>query len=81
LIQRFAALSPRPATEELARLTTREHEVLRHVACGKSNAEIARDLSIEGGTVKTEDLGASPNWPDRGLTNVRTVPSYAIHPA
>ncbi len=53
VISRFAVLSPLPVTEELARLTAREHEVLRHVADGSSNAEIARDLWIEEGTVKT----------------------------
>ncbi|MEU4806556.1 response regulator transcription factor [Actinosynnema sp. NPDC023587] len=53
VINRFATLSPRPATAELARLTHREHEVLREVAEGRSNAEIARELWIEEGTVKT----------------------------
>jgi DNA-binding NarL/FixJ family response regulator len=53
LIHRFAALSPQPATAELGRLTPREHEVLRQLAQGLSNAEIARELWIEEGTVKT----------------------------
>ncbi|MFB9904561.1 response regulator [Allokutzneria oryzae] len=53
LIHRFARLSPRPATEELDRLTPREHEVLLQLARGLSNAEIARELWIEEGTVKT----------------------------
>jgi DNA-binding NarL/FixJ family response regulator len=53
LIGRFAELSPRPATSELDQLTEREHEVLRHVAWGMSNAEIAAALSIGEGTVKT----------------------------
>lgn len=53
LIDRFAALSPKPATAKLARLTAREHEVLGHLARGLSNAEMASLLWIEEGTVKT----------------------------
>lgn len=53
LIGRFAALSPRPATDDLDRLTRREHEVLREVARGLTNAQIAAALTIEEGTVKT----------------------------
>ncbi|CCH30984.1 response regulator transcription factor [Actinosynnema sp. NPDC047251] len=53
VISRFATPDPRPATAGLDRLTAREREVLRHVAEGRSNAEIARELWIEEGTVKT----------------------------
>ncbi|GAA1649449.1 response regulator transcription factor [Nonomuraea maheshkhaliensis] len=53
LIHRFATLSPKPVTPAYNQLTVREREVLHHLAQGRSNAEIARELWIEEGTVKT----------------------------
>jgi DNA-binding NarL/FixJ family response regulator len=47
---------PPPGTRpspELASLTSREFEVLRHLACGRSNAEIASLLYVTDETVKT----------------------------
>ena len=55
LIQQFVR-AVRPSTtapEQLAALTPREREVLRLIAQGLSNAEIAQGLTVEENTVKT----------------------------
>jgi DNA-binding NarL/FixJ family response regulator len=56
LIAAFAR-QPRAATtsseDALAQLTSREHDVLRQVAAGKSNTEIAAELNLSVATVKT----------------------------
>ncbi|WP_280263856.1 response regulator transcription factor [Nocardia wallacei] len=54
----ISAFSRQPAAPEarpnaLAALTDREHEVLRQVAAGRSNAEIAEALHVGVATVKT----------------------------
>jgi DNA-binding NarL/FixJ family response regulator len=55
LISRFALAARGPAglPDELRPLTARELEVLRLVARGLSNLEIARELVVEENTVKT----------------------------
>jgi DNA-binding NarL/FixJ family response regulator len=55
LVESFVSRPPPGgrASSELASLTNRELEVLRHIACGRSNAEIARLLYVTDETVKT----------------------------
>jgi DNA-binding NarL/FixJ family response regulator len=54
LIAHFAAAAPDPTRRhELERLSQRELEVLREVASGRSNGQIARRLFIEEATVKS----------------------------
>jgi DNA-binding NarL/FixJ family response regulator len=55
VISRFAALAPpsSAAPERLRTLTARERDVLRLIAAGQSNSEIATSLVIEENTVKT----------------------------
>jgi DNA-binding NarL/FixJ family response regulator len=53
LVQRYVGAGPTQRPAGLDRLTDRELEVLRLVAAGGSNAEIAASLVVSEHTVKT----------------------------
>jgi DNA-binding NarL/FixJ family response regulator len=67
VVSEFARLSPRPADSLAEPLSEREIEVLRLVARGASNKEIAAELVIAEGTVKNHltNILAKLNVTDR----------------
>ena len=67
VVSEFARLSPRPSEALAEPLSEREVEVLRLVARGASNREIAAELVIAEGTVKNHitNILAKLNVSDR----------------
>ena len=53
VIRQFTRIPRLAPPKEVDELTAREYEVLRLIALGRSNAEIAQELYISEGTVKT----------------------------
>jgi DNA-binding NarL/FixJ family response regulator len=85
LLERFAAPEPAPGeTPSLpASLTEREHEILRLVAAGLSNAEIAERLVVGETTVKTHvsNLLRKLGVRDRVQAVVRAYEAGVVGPA
>lgn len=75
LLRMAVAPSSGPTTDDLARLTPREREILGLIARGLTNKEIARDLGIGPGTVKShvEKLIAKLGVADRTQAAVFAV--------
>ena len=53
VLDAFSSLEPADVDEELASLTAREQEVLRHIARGYTYKEVAEQLFISAKTVET----------------------------
>jgi DNA-binding NarL/FixJ family response regulator len=82
LIQRFASAAPREPPPALAELTPRELEVLRLVARGLSNAEIAAELVLSEHTAKTHvaHILDKLDLRDRVQAVVLAYESGVVHP-
>ena len=76
-LQRLASEAPSQAASPLERLTARERQVLRLLAEGRTNREIAAHLSLSIGTVKihVEHIIAKLGVSDRTQAAVRAVAS------
>ena len=75
LLRRLANEGPTDAAAPAEHLTPREHEVLRLVAQGRTNQEIARELTLSVSTVKThvEHIIAKLGVSDRTQAAVRAA--------
>lgn len=76
------ATPPRSAPAELAGLTDREREILVLIARGRSNAEIAAELSVSPSTVKNHvtRLFAKIGVRDRAQAVIVAYEAALIHP-
>lgn len=82
LVERFASQRSPAAEQRLARLTQRELDVLRRVAAGLSNSEIAAELFLGEATVKTHlgNVLAKCDLRDRAQAVVLAYESGLVRP-
>lgn len=75
LLQRLSTDTSRSVPQPVEQLTVREREVLRLLAQGQTNREIARNLIVSAGTVKThvEHIIAKLGVSDRTQAAVRAL--------
>lgn len=83
LLRRLAKEQAGPQGQLLEPLTPREREVLHHVAEGKTNREIARELFVSPGTVKihVEHIIRKLGVSDRTQAAVRAIQLGLISPS
>jgi DNA-binding NarL/FixJ family response regulator len=83
LLRRLISEVTAPSEPTSKRLTTREIGVLKLIAQGKTNAEIARDLNISPGTVKVhvERIISKLGVSDRTQAAVRAVAMGLVTPS
>jgi DNA-binding NarL/FixJ family response regulator len=78
LFDHMAQKIPDPNTSIIAELSERERDVLRLLARGLSNADIAARLYLSEGTVRNYVIQSSPSWRSPTAPRPRSWPSVMV---